>query len=139
MIKSAKLYFYDTGLAAHLLGIEESRQIPTHPLRGALFENMVIAEAMKYRYNRGKRENLLFFRDAKGHEVDLLLTSANDLSAVEIKAAQTFKNEFFKGLEYFNTYIKKCTHSLVVYNGERNEKRTKGTVTDIHHMFDWLE
>lgn len=106
LIKSPKLYFYDTGVAANLLGIEHVSQLETHPLRGRLFENMVISEILKYRYNRGKRENLSFFRDAKGHEVDLLYTTGNTIIPVEIKAGQTFRSEFFKGLTYFSDYIR---------------------------------
>lgn len=138
LIKSPKLYFYDTGLAAHLMGIEEKGQIEAHPLRGALFENLVIAEFVKYRYNRGKRENLSFFRDAKGHEVDLIYTSGSELMPVEIKAAQTFRSSFFKGLDYFNEYIASCSRSMVIYGGERTETRSEGIVTHIHEAFDAL-
>ena len=72
LVKSPKLYFYDVGLASYLIGIEHAAQIATHPLRGALFENAVVAEALKHRFNRGQPSNLSFFRDARGLECDLL-------------------------------------------------------------------
>ncbi|MGA7979961.1 MAG: ATP-binding protein, partial [Chromatiaceae bacterium] len=77
-IKSPKLYFYDVGLAAYLLGAENELHVSRHPLRGSLFENLVIIEALKYRYHRGKRNNLYFWRDAKGNEVDLLIENGPD-------------------------------------------------------------
>ncbi len=138
LIKSPKLYFYDTGVAANLLGIEHVSQLETHPLRVQLFENMVISEILKYRYNRGKRENLSFFRDAKGHEVDLLYTSGNTIIPVEIKAGQTFRSEFFKGLTYFSDYIRQTESQVVVYGGERNEERTNGIVTNVFDICSWL-
>ncbi|HDQ14363.1 MAG TPA: ATP-binding protein [Sediminispirochaeta sp.] len=138
LIKSPKLYFYDTGLAANLLGIEEPKQIESHPLRGALFENMVISEVLKYRYNRGRKENLSFFRDAKGHEVDLLYHSGNDLSLVEIKSAGTMRKEFFKGLEYFHDSIKPAAKKILVYDGQRSENRSAGTVTNPRRLTSLL-
>jgi len=138
LIKAPKLYFYDTGLAANLLGIEEKKQIETHPLRGALFENLVISEILKFRYNLGKRENLSFFRDAKGHEVDLLFSAADSIIPVEIKSAGTFRGDFFKGLDYFNTSIQTVDKKIVIYNGERNERRTRGIVSNVFDMLEWF-
>jgi len=130
LIKSPKLYFYDTGLAANLLGIEEKRQVETHPLRGALIENLVISEILKYRFNRGRRENISFFRDAKGHEVDLLYHLADDIIAIEIKAAGTVRNDFFHGLEYFHESIQPAVKIILTYDGDRNEERSQGIVTN---------
>jgi len=138
LIKSPKLYFYDTGLAAHLMGIEEQKQIETHPLRGALFENLVISEIIKYRYNLGKRENISFFRDAKGHEVDLIYSIANSVVPIEIKSAGTVRNDFFKGLEYFDDSITPVEKKMLIYNGDRNEQRSRGIVSNVFDMLDWL-
>jgi hypothetical protein len=138
LIKSPKLYFYDTGLAAHLMGIEEQEQIETHPLRGALFENLVISEIMKYRYNLGKRENVSFFRDAKGHEVDLIYSIADSVIPIEIKSAGTVRNDFFKGLEYFDDSITPVEKKMLIYNGDRNEQRSRGIVSNVFDMLDWL-
>jgi predicted AAA+ superfamily ATPase len=99
LIKAPKMYFYDVGLAAYLMGIENASQILSHPLRGHLFENLVVVEALKYRFNRGKRSNLLFFRDSSGFEVDLLCTQGMRFAAVEIKAAQTICRSFFSNLK----------------------------------------
>jgi len=138
LIKSPKLYFYDTGLASYLLGIEERRQVETHPLRGALFENLVVAEVTKYRFNRGRRENLSFFRDARGHEVDLLYHSADDITAVEMKAAGTVRSEFFKGLEYFHEFVQSTRKRILLYDGDRNEERSRGIVTNPRKLTEWL-
>ena len=72
LVKSPKLYFYDVGLASYLIGIENAKQIATHPLRGPLFENVVVIEALKHRFNRGNQPNLSFFRNERGLECDLL-------------------------------------------------------------------
>jgi len=138
LVKSPKIYFYDTGLAANLLGIEEPAQIETHPLRGALFENLVIGEVLKYRLNQGKRPNLSFFREAKGHEVDLLYHQANEITPVEIKSAATIKSDFFKGINYFQKHIQPCTKRILVCDGTHNEERTPSIVTNFKQLTSWL-
>ena len=87
LVKSPKLYFYDVGLASYLIGIENARQITTHPLRGPLFENAVVSEALKYRFNRGYRSNISFFRDSRGLECDLFYETGHGIGAVEVKSA----------------------------------------------------
>lgn len=89
LIKAPKLYFIDTGLAAWLLGIREREQLVFHAQRGALFENMVVTEFLKKRYNRGEQADLYFWRDSKGLEVDLLLDDGASLTPIEIKSGQT--------------------------------------------------
>jgi uncharacterized protein len=86
LIKSPKLFFYDVGLAAWLNGMQSIEQISTHPLRGALFENMVMMEALKFRLNRGLYDNLYFYRDSDGAEVDLILEFAHGIYPIEIKS-----------------------------------------------------
>lgn len=100
-IKTPKPFFYDVGLAAYLLGAENETHINRHPLRGNLFENLVIIDALKYRYNRGKRSNLYFWRDAKGNEVDLLIENGPDVVPIEIKAGATITGDWLKGLRGF--------------------------------------
>jgi uncharacterized protein len=139
LIKSPKLYFYDTGLASWLLGIEDQSQIATHPLRGALFENMVISELVKYRYNRVRRHNLLFFRDAKGHEVDVLMPLADKLVPIEIKSAATFRREFFRGIQYFQESINPGPKGIVVFGGERTEERSAGHLCTLFSMTATLD
>ena len=116
------------------MGIEEVRQIATHPLRGALFENMVIAEVLKFRFNRGRRENLSFFRDAKAHEVDLLYHTADSVIPLEIKAAGTVRSDFFKGLTYFHRQIQASEKRILIYDGEREEERSSGFVTTVRKV-----
>jgi uncharacterized protein len=100
LVKSAKIYFYDVGLASWLNGIQTSAQLVTHPLRGPLFENMVIMEALKFRLNRGLRDNLYFYRDSDGAEVDLILEFAQGLYPIEIKSGLTVSSDYFKGLKH---------------------------------------
>lgn len=128
-VKTPKLYFYDVGLASYLLGAENELHINRHPLKGNLFENLVVIDALKYRYNRGKRSNLYFWRDARGNEVDLLLAGGSDLFPVEIKAGATISGDYFKGLQTFAAHAPKPpTASALVYGGEENQRRSKVSV-----------
>jgi predicted AAA+ superfamily ATPase len=130
LIKSPKLYFYDVGLAAYLLGIENRRQIATHPLKGGLFENLVILEALKYRYHRGKRSNLFFYRDSNGNEVDLIYTLANRLVAVEIKAGETVSRQFFTSLNKLRKLLpEQIAGEVLVYGGDSQHVRHHVQVT----------
>lgn len=94
LTKSPKLYFCDTGLACHLLDIESPEQLSRDKMRGHLFENLIVMEALKQRYNKGKESNIFFFRDAKGNEIDLLIREAGELKAIEIKSSQTYAPSF---------------------------------------------
>ncbi len=122
--KTPKLYFYDVGLAAYLLGAESKLHINRHPLRGNLFENMIVIEALKYRYHRGKRSNLYFWRDSKGNEVDLLVESGPDVMPVEIKSGATISEDFFKGLQTFAGRLPHLSISSLVYGGTEQQKRS---------------
>ncbi len=101
LVKRPKIYFHDVGLASFLLGIENEAQLARHPLRGHLFENLVVAEALKHRLHRGLRPNLFFYRDRKGNEVDLVVVVAGSPVPVEIKAGQTVTPDYFRGLRSF--------------------------------------
>lgn len=98
VVKMPKLYFLDTGLAASLMGIQTPAQLSIHPLRGALFETLIVAEFLKARFNAGFPSNLFFWRDNVGLEVDLLLEEAEGLFPVEIKSSATVTEDLFKGL-----------------------------------------
>lgn len=118
VIKSPKLYFCDTGLAAFLLGIETPEQAARDPLRGSLFENLVFLEILKTRLNQGKRPELFFFRDSNGNEVDLIVKSQRELIAVEVKSAATFNPQFLKGITWFRALVgDRCREGHVFYNG----------------------
>ncbi|MBI2026524.1 MAG: ATP-binding protein [Deltaproteobacteria bacterium] len=102
IIKTPKLYFFDTGLLCYLLRIEKPEQISQHPLRGAIFENWIIQERMKHFYNLGKPPPLYFWRDKKGHEIDLIEDRGVYLYPSEIKSSSTFHGDFVNSLEWFN-------------------------------------
>ncbi len=122
LIKSPKLYFLDVGLAAFLLGIQNPQQISTHPLRGQLFETLVLTELLKHRFNLGKTDNLYFFRDSKGNEVDIIMEDGNRLLPVEIKSGATITADFFKGLNYFRKLAgDRVENAWLIYGGQ--EKR----------------
>ena len=120
VVKSPKIFFTDVGLAAFLLGIHTEEQASRDPLRGHLYENLVIADIIKGGLNRAIRPEVYFFRDSHGGEVDLLIREGGTLTPVEIKSAGTFSAEFIKGLERFQTLgIKRLAPGAVLYNGER--------------------
>ena len=126
LVKTPKVYFYDTGLACYLLGIENEKQLRTHPLRGALFENMVINEALKSRLNKGKDINLFFYRDKSQKEVDLIYTGANGLSIYEIKSAQRFQKDFFSGIDFLKgVFGEQIIQSALIYDGEYELNQTE--------------
>jgi predicted AAA+ superfamily ATPase len=106
IVKSPKLFFYDCGLACYLLGITGPNQLMNHGYRGALFENFVITELLKNRFNRGERSNLFFFRDSAGNELDIIIENGEQVVPVEIKSAESLNESFFKTL----TYWEKLTH-----------------------------
>ncbi len=118
LIKSPKLYFYDVGLASYLLGISDTELMSRDPLRGALFENMVVMEVVKHRYNSGLDHQLNFFRDSHHNEVDLVFRKGRQLVAIEIKSSQTFHPDFLKGLAHFDSiFDKRVTQKILVYDG----------------------
>lgn len=99
LIKSPKLYFVDTGVLCNLLGVFSPDQLAVHPLRGNVFETYAMMEALKTRYNQGKPDNLTFYRDSKGLEVDALIEKGATIDAWEIKASATFHLDQLRSLE----------------------------------------
>lgn len=119
LTKTPKLYFYDTGLMSHLLGIMDPSQLETHPLRGAVFENLIISEMLKQSYNIGLRPSLCFYRENSGKEVDVIEEKTDGLNAFEIKAAMTYRKEFFKNMEYLKDLLgDRVKSQKLLYNGE---------------------
>ncbi|NOY50328.1 MAG: ATP-binding protein [Chlorobi bacterium] len=120
LIKTPKLYFYDTGLAAFLLGIENKEQLSTHYLKGGLFENHIILELLKQRYNSGKQTNIYYWRDNKKNEIDCIIDGATP-KALEIKSGKTFTKEYLKMEKYWlrTTTFEKDSFSLV-YGGDES-------------------
>ncbi len=128
LIKSPKLYFMDVGLASYLLDIESSTHIANHPLRGNLFENLIVIEALKFRFNQGRDNNLNFYRD-RSKEVDLLFRVAHHLLPIEIKSAETVSNKLFDNLIYFEKLHPDLAYGkMLVYGGDRSQSRTYAEV-----------
>lgn len=127
LLKTPKLYFYDTGLACSLLGIRSAADLENHPMRGPLFENFIVVEFMKQFLNQGQRPACYYWRDNTGHEIDLLIEHAGRIFPMEIKSSQTLKTEFFKTLEFFQKISGTPTEqSFVVYAGTENQTRQAG-------------
>jgi hypothetical protein len=120
LVKSPKLYFVDTGLAARLLGIKTPEQLFVHPNRGNLFESFVVAELLKTRYNQGRDSDIYFWRDSAGTEVDVVYEEGQKVKAIEIKSGKTFAPELAAGLESWMRYSgAQAGDCSLVYAGER--------------------
>ncbi len=118
LIKAPKLYFHDAGLLCWLLGIQEPGQLATHPLRGNVFETLVVSELVKAYYNRGERAPLYFWRDSNGNEVDVIVDAGGRLRPIEIKSGQTLNRDFFIGLERWLALAgKQAAAPVLVYGG----------------------
>lgn len=129
LVKTPKLYFYDTGLACSLLGINSSEQLSSHFLRGGLFENLVINEVVKRYYNNARTPDITFWRDSTGNEIDLIEYEDDIIKAYEIKSGQTFSSDYFKGLIKWSALSKNSANlNFVVYNGSRQYKTSNGIV-----------
>jgi predicted AAA+ superfamily ATPase len=146
LIKSPKLYFYDAGLAATLLSIENPAQIESHPLRGALFETWTIAEIAKAHLHRGRRPRLSFYRDSSGLEIDLILERGTDLTLVEIKAARTPSGQFFNAFDRLAASLEgqeapRIANRIVVYAGDESQQRSRGELLAWRDLdaFEWTE
>lgn len=127
LVKTPKLYFYDTGLACSLLDIKSAEQVDSHYLRGGLFENMVINAFIKEEWHHGQEPDLRFWRDSQGNEVDLLVYDGETPRAYEIKSGATFSTDFFKGLSKWAAFAGITEDRLnVIYGGETSLNTSKG-------------
>ncbi len=125
LVKSPKLYFHDVGLACWLLGLREPEQVARDPLLGALFENFIVMEALKDRFNQGGTPEMYFYRDAVGNELDLLLPEGRQLRAVEVKAGATVNPDYFRGLRSFQeAFPQTLSGGSVVYGGDTSQNRS---------------
>lgn len=139
LVKSPKLYFIDVGLAGYLLGIHSQDHLRHHPLRGSLFENLCVIEALKFRLNRGERDNLYFYRDSDGNEIDLLLEYGNGVYPVEIKAGATFSGDYLKGLRALARLCGRAPNGgAVVYGGDVAFVREGANVLPVHRLPELL-
>ena len=132
LVKTPKIYFFDTGLLCNLLGILETGHLRYHPQRGSIFENLVVAEAMKERLNQGRKPNLYFFRDRSGFELDLIVDEGQRLDAVEIKSGKTVTGEFFQELNRWKDIAGDLAgKTWLIYGGEEKHLRQG------HHVLPW--
>lgn len=124
LIKMPKLYFTDSGLASYLADIRDHRQLMNHPLKGGLFEGFIISELLKKRFNEGGENNLYFWRDKVGHEIDCLIDKGEDIEAVEIKSGLTVTEDYFKNMAYWKAISKnRYKKTFIVYGGQQEQKR----------------
>jgi predicted AAA+ superfamily ATPase len=138
LVKMPKLYFYDTGLACSLLGISEPGQLTLHPLKGNLFENLVVSELIKGRFNRNFPSNIYFWRDSSGNEIDIIIDDGTQLYPVEIKAGKTITSDYFKNFQFWNK-ITGISGGSVIYAGSAEQKRSNGIrVVPWHHSLSVL-
>ena len=119
LVKSPKLYFNDPGLACYLLDIETPQQLDRDKMRGAIFENMIVMEAIKHRYNMGLEGGVFFYRDSNQNEVDLLIKQEGELTAIEVKSSMTYNSSFEKTLTQIEGWIKTpISRKAIVYSGD---------------------
>jgi len=121
VIKSPKYYFIEIGLLSYLLGIEKVTQVSRDPLVGSIFENLVVIEFLKSRFNQGKMANLYFYRDSNQNEIDLIIDNGSDLVAIEIKSSSTYSNSHFNNINKLRKLMNKITKSYLVYSGKKME------------------
>jgi len=127
LVKSPKIYFYDSGLLAYLIGISDPDTLLTHASRGHVFETWVISELLKGRLNRGLKDNLYFWRDNSGHEIDCIVDHGDRLMALEIKSGKTVSEDFFKGLRFWSRISGAESKEMVlVYAGLMDQTRKDG-------------
>jgi len=117
LTKTPKLYFYDTGLAAYLLGINTAEQMNAHSARPALFETLIVTELLKERWNNGKTNNLYFWRDHVGLEVDVLMTCADGIQPIEIKSGQTIASDWFSAVNKWQHLANSSRQAMLIYGG----------------------
>lgn len=130
LIKSPKLYFVDTGLLCHLLGIRRPEDLRLHPLRGAIFENFVINEIQKVFVHNGERPPLYFWRDRRGLEVDLIIDLGTRRIPIEIKSGETVAKDFFDALDQY-TELSGDPNGVLVHGGQETYMRRN------HHVRAW--
>ena len=137
IIKSPKLYFYDTGLACNLLGIRNINDINTHYLKGALFESFIVAEFLKYNFNHKLNVKTYFFRDSNGNEMDTIIEYEGRIKTIEIKSGKTIARDFFKGFSYWDKIndLGK-TDKYLIYGGDENQARSLAKVISWRNLTD---
>ena len=139
LIKTPKIYFIDTGVACYLLDIESPQQLARDKMRGPLFENLIVMEAIKYRTNQGKTSNAYFYRDSNQNEIDLLLKNGEDIKGIEIKSSMTYHKDFEHTLRNMSKYINGNTQQrAVVYAGDMENRLGEIQLINYLHLKEFL-
>ncbi|PIY80328.1 MAG: AAA family ATPase [Candidatus Pacebacteria bacterium CG_4_10_14_0_8_um_filter_42_14] len=126
VIKSPKVYFYDTGLVCSLLGIDSEKELSTHSAIGSIFENMIVSDLKKQIFNSRSSSKLYFWRDSEKNEIDVLVKDADKIFPIEIKAGSTFSSDYLKGIKVWDELQENITESAIIYTGETDKiKKTK--------------
>ena len=129
LIKSPKLYFYDTGVACSLLGIREQEQVNLHYMKGSLFENLILNEFIKRSFNRGENRQPYYWQDNHGKEIDCLLVNGEKVTAVEIKSGKTMSTSYFENLKYWRSLAALPeSQEYVVFGGDQSMQTSAGTL-----------
>ncbi len=137
LVKSPKLYFYDTGVACSLLGIRDESQVGLHYMKGALFENLVINEFIKARFHRGTAPNAYFWQDSQGKEIDCLLVEGEKAFPIEIKAGKTIDKSYFANLKYWRKLADMpADYGYVVYGGDTSLQTGFGSFVSWRDLVD---
>lgn len=124
LVKSPKLYFYDTGLACSLVGVSSPDSLQTHYLRGGLFESYIIADFIKRWHNAGKVPHIYFWRDSHRHEVDCIIENDTKLIPVEIKSGMTISGDYTKPIYFWNELTGAKDSGYVIYTGPEKIEMT---------------
>ena len=133
VIKSPKLYFYDTGLLCYLMDIQATAVLDIHPLRGQIFETLIVSDFMKQYYHKGLKPRLFFWRDKTGHEIDCLIEKGVDIYPAEIKSSQTVNDAHFEHLDYWKKLVK-FEKSFLIYGGSSVHKRHGCEILPYDHI-----
>ena len=135
LVKSPKLYFNDPGLACYLLDIESPRQLARDKMRGAIFENYVVMEVIKHRYNRGLLNGVYFYRDSNQNEVDILLKEEGEITAIEVKSSMTYHTSFEADISHLSDWIKTpVVNKMIVYTGDFENTTSDIKILNYRHL-----
>ena len=139
LVKSPKLYFNDPGLVCFLLDIESPRQLARDKMRGSIFENYIVMEIIKHRYNRGLLNGVYFYRDSNKNEVDILLKEEGEITAIEVKSSMTYHTSFEDSLSKLSSWIKTpVKNKLIVYTGDFENTASEIKLINYRHLMNYL-